>query len=318
MIPERTVLVDHQHDVASGVEAGQTSGVRGEHERQQAGALRLVGHQGNEHATEPDRLLGEIDATVEPAGRRVMGDREHRVDDGEHRRQPVGQLVRVGHAVGDSGAGDLALRAADALADRRLGQQEHAGDLGRRQPADRAQGEGDLRLARERRVTAREQQPQAIVTVSRHGARRGQAEPDVGRRGHADRAVRGPLVEQAHGGFFARSAGALAPQPVDRLATGNRGQPGTRPVGNAVAPPRFGGGERGVLQGVLGDVDVAREPDEGGQHLATLHPDQLGQRVDQPAPVKSITGRTSTRPSQAPGICAAQCSASSRSLQSSR
>ena len=89
-------------------------------------------------------------------------------------------------------------------------------------------------------------------------------------------------------------------------------------VGHAVASPDFGGHDDRVLQRVLGAVDVAGQPDEGGQHLATLDPDDLVERVDQVPSLKSMTGRTSTLPCQAPGICAAQCSASSRSLQSSR
>ena len=65
-------------------------------------------------------------------------------------------------------AADLALGAHEALRHRRLGHEERAGDLGRRQAAERAQRERDLRVGRERRVTAREDELQALV-----GERRG-------------------------------------------------------------------------------------------------------------------------------------------------
>ena len=87
-------------------------------------------------------------------------------------------------------------------------------------------------------------------------------------------------------------------------------------------------GDDRVLHGILGGVDVAREADEGGQNPATLTPNGFRQRqvvergfaaqAGQPAWEKSITGRTSTLPYQAPGIWAAHFRASSRSAQSSR
>ncbi|HEY3149298.1 MAG TPA: hypothetical protein VGJ75_23245, partial [Dongiaceae bacterium] len=59
-------------------------------------------------------------------------------------------LCSLGHAVRDVGGHDLALRPDDALRHRRLGDQERGGDLLGRETGDRAQGERDLRLLRQR------------------------------------------------------------------------------------------------------------------------------------------------------------------------
>jgi hypothetical protein len=73
-------------------------------------------------------------------------------------------------------------------------------------------------------------------------------------------------------------------------------------VGNAIAAPCVGCDDDRVVQRIFGAVDVARQPDEGGQDLATLDTDDLVERIDQLASPKSMTGRTSTRPCHAPGI----------------
>jgi len=71
--------------------------------------------------------------------------------------------VCLGHAERDLRIDDLPLRADQTLRDRRLGLQERARDLGGREPRDRAQRERELRLARERGVTASEDELQALV-----------------------------------------------------------------------------------------------------------------------------------------------------------
>ena len=108
------------------------------------------------------------------------------------------------------------------------------------------------------------------------------------------------------------------PQAVERLVASNGGQPGTRLVGNAVTSPRVGGGDDRIVQRVFRPVDVTSQTNEGGQNLTTLDSNDLVERIDQLCSPKSMTGRSSTLPYQAPGICAAQLIASSRSLQSSR
>ncbi len=300
-VPQRAVLVGEQHDLAEGVGAGTASSVGGQGQCQQPDTLRLVGHQLDQHPGEADRFVGQVDALAQFTHGSVMARREHGVDRCQHGSQPVWHLVFVRHPVGNVRLGDLGLGPADALTDRGLGDQEHAGDVDRRQPADGAQGQRDLRLGRQRRVAAGEQQAQAVIATVSFVV--------VGCSA---------VGQQAECLLLLRRTLGLTTKAIDRLVARHRGQPGARPIGNAVPAPRVGGHDNSVVQRILGPVDVSCQADEGGQDLATLDPNDLVERIDQPASPKSMTGRTSTRPCHAPGICAAQLSASSRSLQSSR
>ena len=87
-------------------------------------------------------------------------------------------------------------------------------------------------------------------------------------------------------------------------AAGVRGRP--------VARPAFGGDRERLLGGLLGEVEVAEEADQGGEHAPPLLAEDL---LDQ----RATSGRTSTAPpSRAAGIRAANSIAASRSSASSR
>ena len=145
-------------------------------------------------------------------------------------------------------------------------------------------------------MTAREQEPQQV--------------------GRLVRLVGELLVEQGHGLTFLVGPPGLTPDPIERLVAGCRREPGSGVVGYVVVVPAGVGNDDRFLESVLGYADVAGQPDEGGQHLATLSAEDL---VEGHSPSSnSIRGRTSTRPPHAPGIWAAQWIASSRSLQSRR
>jgi len=77
--------------------------------------------------------------------------------------QTLGPGLGAGNLERHPGLGDLPLGAGQALQHGRLGHQEGAGDLLRRQPADQPQGQGRARLGRDGRVAANEDQPQALV-----------------------------------------------------------------------------------------------------------------------------------------------------------
>ena len=99
------------------------------------------------------------------------------------------------------------------------------------------------------------------------------------------------------------------------------GEPRPRLRGHAVARPRLQRAHGGVLHGVLGERQVAGDPRQRGEHAPALvahEADEGGAGLGFRHPPKSITGRTSTAPSHAPGICAATLIASSRSAHSSR
>src|SRR6266540_1764429 len=98
-------------------------------------------------------------------------------------------------------------------------------------------------------------------------------------------------------------------------------QPGARVVRYAFAWPPFQRPYDGVLDGVLGQVDVAGDADQRGQHARPLGAYQPLGRVTgshRQIPREGWTGRISTVPYRTAGIFAATAIASSRSAHSSR
>jgi hypothetical protein len=89
-------------------------------------------------------------------------------------------------------------------------------------------------------------------------------------------------------------------------------QPGAGIRWTPFARPALGGDRERLLGGLLGEVDVAEEADQGGEDPSPL---VLEDALDQ----RSTTGRTSMAPPiLAAGIRAATSSAASRSSASSR
>jgi hypothetical protein len=252
--------------------------------------LGLVGHERGEDAAEADRLGGEVDA---PAVALV----EDQVDDGEHRRQSFGEHLVARHGERDAGVLDLRLGAGEAALHRLGGDEEGGGDVLGAQPAEGAQRERDLGLGRERRMTAGEDELQALVADG-HGL--------------FDLVLDGlRRIEQPRLG----GERALSPDAVDRAIAGGRDEPGDGVVGSAVARPALGGDGEGVLGGLLGEVEVAEEADQGGQHTAPLVAEDVVDQLRRP----SRKGRTSTEPPRrTAGILPAIASATSRSSASSR
>jgi hypothetical protein len=175
----------------------------------------------------------------------------------------------------------------------RLGNEEGAGDVGGGQAAERAEGERDLRVGGERGVTAGEQELEALVRKGGlvHGV--------LHRLGH---------LEQAG----LRGQRAIAADPVDGAVARGRRQPRARVGGRSVARPALRGDREGLLRGLLGEVEVAEEADEGSEDAAPLVAE--GPLEDR---YHSAMGRTSIAPPMlAAGIRAASSIAASRSSAS--
>jgi hypothetical protein len=66
----------------------------------------------------------------------------------------------------------------------------------------------------------------------------------------------------------------VAPQPVDRLVAADIDQPRARISRDAFARPLHERGREGILHGVLGELEVAKEADQGGQNAAPFVPEQ--------------------------------------------
>jgi hypothetical protein len=134
-----------------------------QHEREEALGFGFVGHEVDEQPAESDRFGAEVVAHECVAAARGVALVEHEVDRGQDGAQSVREIDIAWHSVRDSGVSDLGFAADDPLGHRRLGHEERAGDLGRRQAAEQAEGERDARRGRERRVAAGEDQAEAVV-----------------------------------------------------------------------------------------------------------------------------------------------------------
>ena len=203
------------------------------------------------------------------------------------------------HSERDPRVADLPLRADEPLRQRRLGEQEGAGDLGRLQAADEAKRERHLRVRGERRVAAGEDEAQpfvrdrALVHVLLGG--RDLLEP---------RQQLGLALEVL-----------VAADAVDGAVAGRGDDPGTRVVRHAVARPALERDGERVLHCVLRAVEVAERARQVGERPAPLLAKGTRDRLYAPASC-STSGRISTEPRLAIGTRAAMSIASSRSLHS--
>ena len=172
-----------------------------------------------------------------------------------HRIETLGQDGGRRHLVGDARLLDLALCAHQPLRHGRHRDEECACDLVGREPAQGAQRERDLRIERERRMAAGEDQAQALVGDGR-----------VGRAVVRFRARLGDPSELAADLLEAPSAA----QRIDGLVARRRDQPCTRIARRPLAGPLLERHRERVLDGLLGDVEVADQPDDDRQHAAEL------------------------------------------------
>ena len=211
-----------------------------QHEGEQPVHLGLVGHQLSEQPPEPDRLGGEI----RPIGVALV---EDEVDDREHRAQAVRQPVVGGHRERDRGRLDLRLGSREPALHRLLGDQERPRDLLGREAAEGAQRQRHLRVDSQRRMAAGEDQLQTLV------GDRGVVEVElVHGRGRSIGLQQPGLVLQ----------GSLTSKAVDGAVAPGHHQPRHRVLRRSLAGPALGGDRKCLLGGLLGEVDVAKEPDQ--------------------------------------------------------
>jgi hypothetical protein len=265
-VPAGPVLVLEQDQRAAGADARGAARVLEQHQREQAGGLGLVGQQRVDDAGQPDRLLGELlaDQRLARGGGVALGEDE--VEHGGDRAQAAVEPVAGRLLERDAGHADLLLRADEPLGDRRLRDEQRAGDLGDGEAADEAQGQRHLRLDRERGMAAREHQPEPLVGDHR----------DV----LAARHVGHGLLQLTRDQRLLLAQHGLAPQPVDRPALRRRHDPAARLGRDAVARPAVERDGVGVLDGLLRAVDVpAQRPGEDGDRAAELGAEGAGDRV---------------------------------------
>ena len=254
LVPARAVLVLEQHEVAALADAGIAPGVMEQHQRQQPGRLGLVGEQRDHDPCQADRLGAQLAADQRIARGRGVALVEHEVEDVEDAVEPLGQELGRRHAVGDPGVADLALRPDQPLREGRLRDQERPRDLGGREAAERAQRQRDPAVHRQRRMAAREDQPQLIVRDRAHRV----LGHDLHRRLLPLR-LEGRVARQQD---LALRESPVPAQPVDRPVPRGGGDPRRGVVREAADRPRLERRDERLLDHLLGEVEVAQHADE--------------------------------------------------------
>src|SRR5439155_3673653 len=109
---------------------------------------------------------------------------------------------------------------------------------------------------------------------------------------------------------------ALAAKPVDRLVPRGGDDPRARVRRDAVPGPPLECNGEGLLDGVLGEVEVAERMRECGDGTAPLLAERALDRLRQAGTIRGTRGRTSIVPPRAAGIRSARAIASSTSFAS--
>ncbi len=261
-VPLRSILVGEQDQVARGAHPRITTSVLEQHEGEEAERLGLSRHQVRQHAAKAYRLRRELAAHERVARARRVPLVEDEVENAQDTVEPFGQLLRGWHPVRDPGVADLPLRTDEALCHGGLGDEKGAGDLRGLEPAEGAKGQRHARVELERRVATGEDEPQSIVHVGALSRVLGLVR-SAGWRFAAE--IRQPfpfgdLLRAKELELVHQPAGA--PDPVDRPAAGRGQDPRVRVRGDAIDRPALQRNDEGVLDGLLGKVEVTEDPDE--------------------------------------------------------
>ena len=209
-----------------------------------------------EQTRQPDRFARQVGPHQFLAGGRDIAFGEDEIDHRQHAAQPRLERIAVGHLVGNAGEPDLLLGTDEALAHRVLAHDKGPRHLRRRQGANGSQRQRDLNLGCERGMAAGEDQPQHVVVehgvVALVGRNVGVEQHFMGQRGL--------LVAKRD----------LPANAVDRLVAPDIDQPRPRIGRRFSAWPALQCRRKGLLQYVLGEIEIADEADQRGQRPPRL------------------------------------------------
>ncbi len=217
----------------------------------------------------------------------------------QHCIEPLGPGLRSRHFERHPGLRDLALGTNQALRERWLCKQEGSRDLARRQSAHESQRQRRARIGRNRRMTAHEDQAQALVRNRRPLVRHGWLF-DCGSLQLRSEPVLGPAPSQ-------RIDGAAIRRPI---------QPRRRIARRTFARPRFERTRARIRERIFGEIEVAKprceRRDDAPARFSEYQPER---RARHPA---TSSGRISTAPFCDSGTFFAMAIAASRSGTSIR
>ena len=285
MIPEVPILFRERDQLAVRPGAGRAAGIGQQHQRQQPSDLAIGREEPMHGPRQPDGLVRQIAAVQGCPDAAGVAFVENQIENVENGAQAPGALAFVGHAKRRTGRLDGLFRAADPLRHRRLRDQEGVGDLGGRQAADRAKRQRNRRRARERGVTAHEQQDEGVVLLAVAVA-----------SGFRMRGGRDRRLHDDHG--LAPPPGELGAQVIGHAPRGDLDQPAARIVGHPLGGPLDGRGEQGFLNRIFRGREIAEAPDDRAENLRRKLAQQVlggeGWRTRHPSTGGAlITSRTS-------------------------
>src|SRR5207302_2087884 len=249
----------------------------------------------------PDRLVAQFVANQTRSRARRIAFVEDEVHDRQHGPNTSGQVGFVRDSIRDPRVTDLALGAHQALRHGRLGNEERTCDLRCGQSAQESERQRDLGLHGERRMAAGEHQSQTVVA---HGTLLGRFTVRL-----KQRRLRLPIFP-----------GRLATEAVDGPVARRGDDPSRRARRQPIRGPPLRRRREGVLNRILGDIDVTEDPDQD-RHGTTVfraeHTLDLRCRDSRHAygqsSVSSWNGRTSTGTAHACVALRPHSSAASRS-----
>jgi hypothetical protein len=171
------------------------------------------------------------------------------------------QRLAFRHLVGDAGQTDFLLGAHQALPHRLLTDQKGTRHLCRGESADRAQRQRDLHLGRKGRMAAGEDQPQHVVIENARIRR-------IVARGRIE-------FELMRERLLLATERDVAADAIDRLVAPDTDQPRAGIMRRLFLGPTLQRDRKGVLQRVLGEIEIADEADQRGERSPRLGAEDL-------------------------------------------
>lgn len=133
----------------------------------------------------------------------------------------------------------------------------------------------------------------------------------VNSRRRRSSSISGGVSTSCTGAYNSSGGTPLLPAGNDRSRCARDGlQPRARTIGKTIVAPRRERPWDGLLERVLGRIDVSRQPDQARQNASAFVPVQVLENAAEDH--YSLSGRTSTVPSIIPGIFRSQHKAWSR------